>query len=483
MSLWSLFRRRTSPPLSKTAAVVGLRGRYDAAVTDEDNRRHWANADSLSARQANSASVRQTLRNRARYEVANNCYANGMVKTLANDVIGTGPRLQIQTGDSQADTRLEAAFRRWSWAIRLAEKLRTLRIAKAVEGEGIALMVTNERVPGPIKLDLRLIEAEQMTTPTLALGLVNNPRLVDGIHFDESGNPVKYDILPYHPGDVASLQQPVSYDADHVLHWFSADRPGQARGIPDITPALPLFAIRRRYVLATCLSAEAAANIAGILYTDLAPEDPSTADVEPWTAIETEKNGLLTLPNTWKLAQLKAEHPTTTLEMYDRAIIREIARCLNMPLIVALGDSTDANYASGRLDWQTYFKAISVERSDIERIILAPLLRAWLDEATLVPGLIPSGIPPFAEWSVDWMWDGREHVDPVKEATAQEIRLRNGTTSPQIEASREGRDWEQIDLQNARAYGMSLEQWRRIRFHATFRTTSDPLTEDEVTDE
>src|SRR5512137_1506375 len=77
-----------------------IRGRYDAAVTNEDNRRHWANADGLSANAANSAEVRRVLRNRSRYEVANNSYARGIVLTLANDVIGTGPRLQMLTPDA-----------------------------------------------------------------------------------------------------------------------------------------------------------------------------------------------------------------------------------------------------------------------------------------------------------------------------------------------------------------------------------------------
>ena len=45
-----------------------LRGRYDAAVTNDDNRRHWANADGLSANAANTPEVRRILRNRARYE-------------------------------------------------------------------------------------------------------------------------------------------------------------------------------------------------------------------------------------------------------------------------------------------------------------------------------------------------------------------------------------------------------------------------------
>jgi capsid protein len=71
-----------------------IRGRYDAATTNHDNVRHWANADGYSANAANSPEVRRVLRNRARYEVANNSYAKGICLTLANDVIGTGPRFQ-----------------------------------------------------------------------------------------------------------------------------------------------------------------------------------------------------------------------------------------------------------------------------------------------------------------------------------------------------------------------------------------------------
>ena len=52
-----------------------LRGKYDAAQTSDDNRRHWAMADNLSADSAASPDVRRTLRNRSRYELANNSYA------------------------------------------------------------------------------------------------------------------------------------------------------------------------------------------------------------------------------------------------------------------------------------------------------------------------------------------------------------------------------------------------------------------------
>ena len=90
-----------------------VRAKYDAAQTTDENRRHWANA-------AASAEVRRIVRNRARYEVANNSYARGIVLTLANDVVGTGPRLQMLTGDRELNTLLEKQFARWAASVNLA---------------------------------------------------------------------------------------------------------------------------------------------------------------------------------------------------------------------------------------------------------------------------------------------------------------------------------------------------------------------------
>ena len=123
-------------PFRAFRVPLRVRGRYDAAATTDENRRHWANADLLSAKTANSPDVRRILRSRARYEVANNSYARGIVLTLANDCIGTGPRLQMLTDDAEANRLLEQEFMAWADAANLAEKLRTLRMARAQDGEG-----------------------------------------------------------------------------------------------------------------------------------------------------------------------------------------------------------------------------------------------------------------------------------------------------------------------------------------------------------
>jgi capsid protein len=113
-----------------------------------------------------------------------------------------------------------------------------------------------------------------------------------------------------------------------------------------------------------------------------------------------------------------------------------------MPFNVAAANSSGYNYASGRLDHQTYFKSIRVDQSHMESRVLDRILHAWFDEAVLIPGLLPTDIGPFAAWPHQWFWDGHEHVDPAKEARAQAIRLDSFTTTLADEYARRGQDWE-----------------------------------------
>lgn len=391
---------------------------YDSARTTDDNTRHWRWADTLSAAAANSPDVRRTLRARSRYECQeNNSYGKGMAVTLANDVIGTGPRLEVLLEDEAANRRIETAWRRWSRAVRLAAKLRTLRMAKFVDGEGFAILTTNPRLPTAVQLDLRPVEADQVASPSQAW--ISDPRAIDGLDLDEAGNVVAYHVLREHPGGqlLVAPQDSTRVPADQVIHLFRCDRPGQYRGIPEPTPALPLFAQLRRFTLATLDAAEGAARIPFWLYTD-APPNQESADIQPLETIDLERNMATAMPAGWKVGQMEAKHPATTYEMFKREILREIGRVVLMPYNLTAGDSSNYNYASGRLDHQTYFRALDVERADLEIDCLDRLLSAWFDEAVLVGGVLPEGLGSFDELPHRWAWDQHPHVDPAKEAAA-----------------------------------------------------------------
>ena len=421
--------------------------RFDAATDGGENRKHWQNADALSPNAALSPEVRRKLRMRSRYEVANNSYAKGIVDTLAHDIVGTGPRLQFAGDSPEAAKQIEALWNEWARAAAFADKLR-LAVRSAIEsGEVFARFIRNDLMPSRVQLDLRLIEADQVALPGLFIKLTAS----DGIEFDSFGNPKSYTILKAHPGsgDMEALQADV-VPATQVIHYFRAERPGQVRGIPWLPPALPLFAQLRRFTLAALTAAETAASVAMAIQTDAPPTEDGD-DPESLDTFDLERGSVTVLPPGYKLSQVNPSQPTATYEMFKREILNEMARSISMPFNIAAGNSASYNYASGRLDHQTYDLSIQVLRTHIEDVVLARILAEFFREAVLIEGGLPqelrtkgAALPPHS-----WIWPSREHVDPSKEAQAQATRLQNGTTTLQIECAAAGLDWRDVLEQQA----------------------------------
>jgi capsid protein len=99
-----------------------------------------------------------------------------------------------------------------------------------------------------------------------------------------------------------------------------------------------------------------------------------------------------------------------------------------------------------------------VDQAFMASRILDRILSAWLWEYALVFGF-PAGL--FGEHRTlpvhQWFWDGMEHVDPAKEATAQATRLANFTTTLAHEYARQGKDWETELRQRAREKSLMNE--------------------------
>lgn len=433
---------------------IGVEGKYDAAQTNSENRRHWQNADGLSANAANDPATRRLLRNRTRYECANNPHAKNLLISLANYTIGTGPRLQVVTENEDVNRAIEYEFARWALAVDLAAKLRTMRMAKCEDGEAFAQLVNREKEGTPVTLDLRLLEAEQIASANPAGNDANN---IDGIILDKFGIPFKFEVLDRHPGDKASGSATSKViPAAYMLQYMRQDRPGQVRGIPELTPALPLFAMLRRYVLAVLSAAESAASFAAVLKTIAPPmgDDEgngqgNAASIPPGFNIEIERNMLTSLPEGWGLEQLKAEQPTAQFGDFFDKILGGIGCVMSVPFNVVACNSSGYNYASGRLDYQSFDLSLKVERESIEQQILDRVFKEWFLEASAISGYLPTQARNLdVAFNHQWFWDGREHVDPVKEANAQKIRLANGTTNLAMEWAKIGRD-----------YATEINQW------------------------
>ncbi len=374
----------------------------------------------------------------------------------------------MTTGNSDFDTEVEDKFKQWCEHCDARGKKSfadILRLTGSLQqddsGEGIIVFQNAPRPkqwtrirPEP-RLRLMVVEPDRLQNPLglFTTGSFDNDKIRDGIEFDEDGQPLFYYILKKHPGSTSTVGLDVTgrYDrvpAAQVVHMFREDRPGQSRGYPRIAPGLPLLAHLRRFTLATVQAAETAANISGTIEGDLIGDEED--ELEAGDEIEIPRNSWLTIPRGMKMNQVKPEQPAPTYKEFRDAIINEYARCLVMPFNVAAGNSAGYNYASGRLDKQEWFKFMKTERRWIETQAISRIFTAWLKEAMLIPGYFKNSPGRNVQITPRWFWPGQEHVDPVKEAVAQDKRLKNHTTNLSIEYALQGKDWEREIRQAAK---------------------------------
>ncbi len=449
-----------------------IRARYDAAQTTDDNTRHWAAADTLDADSANSAAVRGKLVPRSRYETENNGQGKGIVLTHANYVVGRGPKLRMQTADKGFNTEVETAWRRWCKAVKLARKLRTQVKAKVRDGEGFLIVRANPGVPDPVKLDVTGIECEQVATPYLEF---NDRYKIDGIEFDEFGNPTYYTLLKQHPGAsnwFANSWETERVPAKFVLHLFREDRPGQHRAVPELTATMGLFAASRRWREATIRAAENIADFSVFLKSELPPdEEPRTAEM---ATLDIDKGMLTALPWGTEPFQAKAEQPASTYNEFNRSQICEEARPLNMPYNIAAADSSDYSFSGGRLDHLTYFVSVDVEQSEIEDLALDPLFAVWF--ALAVDAYrwdLDDSEPP----SHSWVWPAKPQIDDEKTARARQTGLASGTTTLRAIYAEDGADFEDALVEMAEDYGVSVDEMRAKLFAVNFQRASSAPTD------
>lgn len=473
MSMFSRFMDRIFKPRETVKIVPSRRSKYDAAQNTVENEKHWANADNLSANAANSFAVREKLRKRSRYECANNTNYAGLNRGLAQDLVSTGPRLQLRIPGVAREVlrRIERSFSLWVRKSGFTDKLRVLHETRIRDGEAFAILGFNPKISHAVKLNLRLYEADQVTTPDLN---PSDARAVDGMRLDEFGNPTEYHFLKYHPGDSVWA---ASWDynripASSVIHWFRPDRPGQMRGIPELMPGLPLLAQLRRYCQATLGAAELAARLAGVLSTNSAASNAAPVKIDAMDEIELPMQGLLTLPFGWGVNQFKPEQPINSFAEFKAENLTDFGRPVQAPRNVVTGNSAPYTYSAAKLDGRIYERANKVERNRCGLHVLDQVFLAWLDEATVSPGVLPPGLPPFMDWLWEWFWDGFDSIEPVKDATATQIDLSTGMVTYADALAERGKDWEEHFEQRA------AEQRRAAELGLTTSDMSVAITDE-----
>jgi capsid protein len=224
---------------------------------------------------------------------------------------------------------------------------------------------------------------------------------------------------------------------------------------------LNLGAGARRWRDANLTAAERAALLTLMMKTQMTPEEAD--QVAPFSTMDIEKGLMSFLPAGWEMQQAEGKFPTATYESFHKSLLNEQARPKNMPYNKAACDSSSYNYASGRLDHQTYYAALDVEREDCNDCVLDPLFDVWFELAILRFGWLggdPSAIGPAARVHL-WDWPKHRVADVEAEANANKTRLTSGQTFLHSLFSDAGLDFEDETQKAAESFGIPVEELKK----------------------
>ena len=451
-----------------------LHARFDNARHTPETEALFSGADALAMSAALNPSVRRTVRTRARYVVYNCPYGWGMLDTYATDVVGPWVTVSFPRAGVPESVRddVSTAFDAWALKAGLWEKLKTLVRAKTTDGEAIAIFITDPTIvdeTNKVTLNITPIECDRVESWTEAITRENE---TDGIRFDEYGHPTEYRILKYHPGDYRSIKNIKSragewVKAANVIHYFEVLRPEQVRGVSDFVSALDIPAMQKSYRSSVTTTAINAASVSGVLFTDNVPEcfdsnDQSIGrcgmEVKPNTVFNMQRGAFLSMPEGWKITQLQAEQPTTQYADFVRSLIAELARCLSMPVNIAMCDSSQHNFASAKLDHTTYGDKIGSVRSTLVTKVLDRVFFKWLEEYAVRERLEPNVVAALRH--TEWLFTERARADVLKDASADNTRLGNATLSYATFYAKDGKDWKREIDQSIDERVHILVRWR-----------------------
>lgn len=420
-----------------------VKARHEAALTNRANSNHYQYADFMSARAAYHPQMRRTLRARSRYEEENNSVYAGVLDTVQNHIVGSGPSLQVQAENIEAARALESAWNNFADAIGLSHILQLMVRSDYRDGEVVAL---RQKVPSSVPwlpLTIRVYEADQLADQwTQGMDL----NVEDGIRLDsETGEPISYCLLDAHPGD--RFTKPGKHGSWHaaedVIHMFRKVRPGQVRGVPRIAPALEDMIRLRRWDIATLKAAENAALTAKTLTTSL-PDMNDDDLLDSFLELELPDAGMMIMPPGYTAQDNEPVFPSTNHEMFARVENTKIFRCINIPYPIAMGTSRDSNFSSANLDLRlNWVGEVSTQQRRIQ-IQAVKKIYGWFLEALRMSSAKYNWfllyLPCVEQIPVSWTWDPPPTVDPIDSATAAESRLSSGLSCLSEELAGMGKD-------------------------------------------
>lgn len=469
----------------RISALRGAARSFDAAETPP-----WVESWPTTAGAINEDLARQlpTLRARARNMARNDEWAIGYLIRLDDNVLGAGGmalqmRIKNAAGelDKDANARLEEAFATWGKDCEVSglswRDVESLALNAGPEDGELLYRFRTGRGLGRYGIQLQILDPESLDVSLHRDYGGNRVRM--GKEINDDGKAVAYWIKATRVGDDMSgaltVGRHVRVPAGELHHMYLTKHVGQLRGYPWLAGGARRLWMLHDFEQAAAVASSNAAKRQGFFYTEDGEAPTGFADTIVSTVLETAKaSGKVltpdeitaivaaaekfnttmpgqfdTLPERTRFQAFESKWPDVNSEGFVKQNLRGWAAARGMTYHTLGNDMEAVNFSSGRI-------GIGGEREHFKR--LQGLLQSWLHNpvvSTVLPYLV-LGTPKLsgtrlADYQAGVTWAGRRWpgIDPVKEATADEINLKNRTTSRRRIILQRGEDPEELDAEIA----------------------------------
>lgn len=388
------------------------------------------------------------LRNRSRDLVRNSPWAARGIQVLTSNVVGYGIGYEVKhpVESVQAGLRDLAARHLGTAAIDSFGQhdicgLQRLAMRTIAEGGEVLLRKRRRRVTDrfPLPFQVEILEGDFLDHSKE--GPVKDGYVVQGIEFDAIGRRTAYWLYDEHPGEPGiSRMRPDSrrVPASDILHVYRVDRPGQARGVPWLSPAIITLRDLADAEDARLLQQKIAAAFAVFETTLDADIDvsnattPSLESIEPGMYERLPPGRDIKFPN-----PPSAEGFADYVKMHQR----KIAAALGITYEALTGDLSGVNFSSGRMGWLEMARNIAEWQWQMLIPRMCQGVERWfLEHASTQPQIGPAALQAAFAWTPP----AREMIDPTKEIAALRDAVRAGLKTPSEAIREQGYDPEKF---------------------------------------
>ena len=482
-------KKYTYPRVMRTAAG---RKRDTAGVKmNSGYSNHGANSFKSSAKGylVNSQDARhdidanfRTLRSRSIDLQQGTPIAAGALKTNKTNVIGPGLRFKANIRYEELgltfeeknawERKTEREFAMWAKRCDAREQTDFYGIQALVYFEKLLYgdafvnlpIIPSRRNSNPYPLRLQVIESILVSSPPRYVGREEdeNNDVIHGVKFNQFGAAEGFYVLQklYNGSNSDSDYKYIpKYGGEtgrrNIIQVMTIERSGQLRGIPMLAPVIEDLKVLSRYNDAEVMKVLVNALMAVFIESE-APDDMALGtaiDVEDQVDAENDEtielgNGTVNVLAPGEKVSVAEKTPIpSSFSDFTSSLISHVGAALEVPyeiLIKHFGQS----YSASRAALLEYWKSVETHRAEFITQFCNPIYEEWLTLAVLMgrieaPGFFDDPIIREAWLGAEWYGPSQGQLDPEKEATAAEIRVKNAFSTRAKEAAElTGMDYE-----------------------------------------